>query len=139
MTTTPKKSELQPTTEEEKKALARHIRCRLYLLRGLRMGLVFVLSVLSLTLLLGMLAGPYWNPRLTFLYDWLPLYPARALCLWIHPEMVIDGETAYDVRFFDMLLFYGVLLIVPWFLLCRRFLWIPVSLLSVKVLILLLF
>ena len=130
MTTTPTKFE-QPATEEEKKALARRIRCRLYLLRGLRAGLVFVLSVLSLTQLLGMFAGSYWNPRLPFLYDWLPLYPARALCLWIHPEMVIDGETAYDVRFFDMLLFYGVLLIVPWFLLCRRFLWIPCVLLSV--------
>lgn len=139
MTTTPKKSDTPASDEEEKKALARRIRRHLYLLRALRAGLLFVLSALSLALLLGMLAGPYWNPRLTFLYDWLPLYPARALCLWIHPEMVIDGETAYDVRFFDMLLFYGVLLIVPWFLLCRRFLWIPVSLLSVKVLILLLF
>lgn len=130
MTTTPKKSE-QPATEEEKKALARRIRCRLYLLRGLRVALVFVLSVLSLVLLLGMLVGPYWNPRMGFLYDWLPLYPARALCLWICPDMVIDGETAYDVRSADMLLFYGVLLIVPWFLLCRRFLWIPCVLLSV--------
>ena len=124
MTTTPKKFE-QPSTEEEKKALARRIRCRLYLLRSLRVGLVFVLSVLSLALLLGMFAGPYWNPRLPFLYDCLPVYPARTLCLWLHPDMVIDGETAYDVYFADMLLFYGSLLIIPWTWLCCRFFRVP--------------
>lgn len=130
MTTTPKKSDTPVSDEEEKKALACRIRRRLLLLRCLREGVVVLLAVLSLVLLLGMLAGPAWEPRLAFLYDWLPLRPARALCILCSPDIVIDGELAYDVALADVLLFYGAILIVPWIYLCRRYLWIPSLLLA---------
>lgn len=134
MMTTPKKSEESTSDEEEKQALARRIRRRLLLLRCLREGAVGLLAVLSLALLLGMSAGPAWDPRLAFLYDWLPLRPARALCVLCCPDIVIDGELAYDVAFADVLLFYGAILIIPWTWLCRRHLWIPSLLLAVAVL-----
>lgn len=131
MMITPKKSEESTSDEEEKQALARRIRRRLLLLRCLREGAVGLLAVLSLALLLGM---PAWDPRLAFLYDWLPLRPARALCVLCCPDIVIDGELAYDVAFADVLLFYGAILIIPWTWLCRRHLWIPSLLLAVAVL-----
>lgn len=134
MTTTPKKSDTPASDEEEKKALARRIRRRLLLLRCLREGVIVLLAVLSLVLLLGMLVGPAWDPRLAFLYDWLPLRPARALCILCSPDMVIDGELAYDMALADVLLFYGALLIIPWIYLCRRCLWIPSLLLVWSVL-----
>lgn len=134
MTTTPKKSDTPASDEEEKKALARRIRRRLLLLRCLREGVVVLLAVLSLALLLSMLAGPAWEPRLAFLYDWLPLRPARALCALCRPNIVIDGELAYDVALADVLLFYGSLLLIPWVLICRCYLWIPIIFLTVFVL-----
>ncbi len=122
MTPTPKKPDTPASDEEEKKALARRIRRRLTLLRCLREGVVVLLAVLSLALLLCMLAGPAWEPRLAFLYDWLPLRPARALSSLCRPDIVIDGEFAYDIALADVLLFYGSILIVPWIYLCRRYL-----------------
>lgn len=134
MTITPKKSDTPASDEEEKKALARRIRCRLLLLRCLREGVVVLLAVITLAQLLGILAGPAWEPRLAFLYDCLPLRPARALCILCQPDIVIDGELGYDIALADLLLFYGALLIIPWVYLCRRFLWIPSLLLAVAIL-----
>ncbi len=120
----PKKSE-QADTEEKKKALARRIRRRLTLLRCLRESLIVLPAVLSLILLLSMLAGPAWNPHVSFLYDCLPLRPAHALYAWFSPDIVIDGELGYDVLWADVMLFYGSILLIPWVLICRRYLWVP--------------
>ena len=127
------------TTEQEKAALAARIRRRLLLLRSLRFAGRLLASVLSLLLLLPVLAGPYWNPTCAFMYELLPLHPARALCVWCSPDLCIDGELAYDVYFADMLLFYGALLIAPWCYLCARCTWLPISLLSLAALRLLFF
>jgi len=134
MTTTPKKSDTPASDEEEKKALARRIRRRLLLLRCLREGVIVLLAVLSLALLLSMLAGPAWNPHVSVLYDWLPLRPAHALYAWYKPDIVIDGELGYDVAWADVMLFYGSLLLIPWVLICRCYLWIPIIFLTVFVL-----
>ncbi len=130
----PKKSE-QADTEEEKKAPARRIRRLLTLLRCLREGLVVLLAVLSLVLLLSMLSGPAWNPHVSLLYDCLPLRPAHALYAWFSPDIVIDGELGYDVLWADVMLFYGSILLIPWVLICRRYLWIPIILLTVFLMI----
>lgn len=123
-----KKSDTE-LSAEERAARLRWVRFRLHLLRVLRCGMLLLLWSVSLLLLLIMLAGPAWEPTLPFLYDWLPLRPLHALYALFRPEITVDGELGYDILWGDVLLFYGVLLIVPWCILCSRYKWLPVSLL----------
>lgn len=44
------------------------------------------------------------------LESWVPVRLVTAFILYFHPSVIIDGETAYDVRMWDAQVFYGVMI-----------------------------
>ena len=47
--------------------------------------------------------------------QYLPLHLGEMLCKLFHPDLIIDGETAYDVDVLDSLLLWGLLLLPLYF------------------------
>jgi hypothetical protein len=52
--------------------------------------------------------------------QYLPLHLGEQLCKILHPGLIIDGETAYDVDILDSWLFWGLLLLPLYFFLWGR-------------------
>ena len=50
----------------------------------------------------------------------LPLHLGELLCKLFHPDLIIDGETAYDVDMLDSWLFWGLMLLPLYLFLLGR-------------------
>ena len=69
-----------------------------------------VIAALMVHLLLFCLDG-----RTIQIEQHLPLHLGEQLCKILHPGLIIDGETGYDVDMLDSWLFWGLLLLPLYF------------------------
>ena len=74
-----------------------------------------VIAALMVHLLLFCLDG-----RTIQIEQHLPLHLGEQLCKILHPGLIIDGETGYDVDMLDSWLFWGLLLLPLYFFLWGR-------------------
>ncbi|MCD7799074.1 MAG: hypothetical protein LUG84_06675 [Akkermansiaceae bacterium] len=74
---------------------------------------IVTISIKSIAYLIATEAVLIASSRLIgadWLESWVPVRLVTAFTLYFHPAVIIDGETAYDVRMWDAQVFYGVMI-----------------------------